>query len=116
MDLEWKGDKLIENFVGCMYIQLPEEKHVDYFLIKYGVPSTTSSQQCPIPPWINRNVSIVGDLPTNDISTSPLLNESTRNLAIAIPAEETNKKNPKSLDVRDQHTKNQPSKKQHPWQ
>jgi hypothetical protein len=31
MDLEWKGDKSIEDFVGCMYIQHPKERHVEYF-------------------------------------------------------------------------------------
>jgi hypothetical protein len=30
-DLEWKGDKSIEIFAGCMYIQHTKERHVDYF-------------------------------------------------------------------------------------
>ncbi len=115
-DLEWKGNKSIENFVGCMEIRHPKEKHVDIFLNKYGVPSTTSSQQRCISPRINRNGSIVEDLPTNNVSMSPLRNKSTRNLAIAIPAEETIYKNPKSSDVSDQHAKNQPTSKQCPRQ
>jgi hypothetical protein len=114
MDLAWKGDKLIENFVGCMYIRHPKERLVDYFLTKYGVPSTISSQQCCISPQINGNVIIVEDLPINNVSTSALCNESTWNLVIAIPAEETNNENPKSLNVRDQRAKNQPSNKQPP--
>ncbi len=93
-----------------------KEKYVDYFLTKYGVPSTTSSQQCCLSPQIKRNVGIVEDLPNKDVSTSPLHNKSTRNLAIAIPAEETNNKNPKSPNVRDQCVKNQPSNKQRPRQ
>jgi hypothetical protein len=56
----------------------------------------------------------VEDLPTKDVSMSPLCNKSTWNLAIAIPAEETNNKNPKSLNVRDQHAKNLLSNKQRP--
>jgi hypothetical protein len=99
-----------------MYIQHPEEMHVDYFLNKYGVPSTTSSQQCCISLQIKRNIIIVEDLPTNDVSTSPLRNKSTWNLAIAIPAEETNNENPMSPDVRDQCAKKLPSNKQHPRQ
>jgi hypothetical protein len=71
----------------------------------------TSSQQRFISPQINRNISIVDDLPTINFSTSPLRNESTRNLAIAIPAEETHNENPKSPNVRDQRAKNQPSNK-----
>jgi hypothetical protein len=93
-----------------------QRKACRLFLTKYGVPSTTSSQQRCISPQIIRNVSIVEDLPTNYVSTSPPCNESPRNLAIAIPAEETNKKNPKSPNVRDQHAKNQPSNKQRPPQ
>jgi hypothetical protein len=113
-DLEWKGNESIENFMGCMYICHPKEQHVDYFLTRYGLPSTTSSQQCCISPQINRNLSIVEDLPTNNVSTSPLRNKSTRNLVIAIPAEETNNKNPKFPNARDQCAKNQPSNKQRP--
>ncbi len=67
-------------------------------------------------PKSTKKVSIVEDLPTNNVSMSPLCNETTRNLAIANFAEETSNKNLKSPNVRDQHTKNQPSNKQHPWQ
>ncbi len=101
-DLEWKGNK---NFVGCMYIRHPGEKHVDYLLSKYGVPSTISSQQHCISPQINRFVSIGEDLPTNNVSMSPLCNKSTQNLAIAIPAEDTNNENTKSPYVSDQCAK-----------